>query len=145
MTEPFVGIERRLEKLADCLNKLDPLTEQPETDFRDDPYLRDIVERNLEVSAQCVIDVANRIISLEGAPHPQDYRTAIIRLGELGVIEPEFAEKLAPLAGFRNILVHQYLDIDWSIVYTNLRGLDDLRRFDEAIRSWLVHDRSDFD
>ncbi len=112
--------------------------ERPETDFRDDPYLRDIVERNLEVSAQCVIDIANRIISIEGAPHPPDYRTAIIRLGEVGVIDPEFAEDLAPLAGFRNILVHQYLDIDWSIVYGNLSRLNELRRFDEAIRSWLA-------
>lgn len=127
-----------MEKLADCLNKLEPLAERDESEFRSDPYLRDIVERNLEVSAQAIIDIANRIISLEGAPQPQDYRSAILRLGEIGVIDAEFAEQLAPIAGFRNVLVHQYVDIDWGVVYAHLGRLDELRRFADATREWLA-------
>ena len=50
-------------------------------------------------------------------PEPRDYYEAIVRLGELGVLPPEFAAHLAPLAGFRNILVHEYLEVDWLEVY----------------------------
>ncbi|MFH1951766.1 MAG: HepT-like ribonuclease domain-containing protein [Pseudomonadota bacterium] len=65
------------------------------SDFDGDPYLRDIVERNLEIAAQCCIDISHRIISLEKAQKPRDYYEAIIRMGELGVVPSDFARRLA--------------------------------------------------
>lgn len=106
-------------------------------DFDADVYLRDIVERNLEVAAQCCIDISHRIISMEAAQKPRDYYEAIIRMGELGVLAPDFARRLAPIAGFRNILVHEYLDVDWDEVYDKLQHLDDLARFSQLVRHWL--------
>lgn len=44
---------------------------------------------------------------------------------------------LAPIAGFRNILVHEYLAVDWDEVYENLQQLGDLHQFAEHIREWL--------
>jgi uncharacterized protein YutE (UPF0331/DUF86 family) len=99
--------------------------------------LRDIVERNLEIAAQCCIDISHRIISLEKAQKPQDYYEAIIRMGELAVLPVDFARKLAPIAGFRNILIHEYLSVDWNEVYKHLRDLNDIIRFAELIREWL--------
>ena len=58
-------------------------------------------------------------------------------MSELGVLPPEFARKLAPIAGFRNILVHEYLGLDWNEVYSNLQKTSDLVRFAEYIREWL--------
>jgi uncharacterized protein YutE (UPF0331/DUF86 family) len=96
------------------------------------------VERNLEVAAQCPIDISHRIIALEDARKPVDYYEAILNMGELGVVPADFARHLAPLAGFRNILVHQYLALDWDVVYQALqRRLDDLERFAELVRDWL--------
>lgn len=94
------GIERRLDELNERLRRLDPLKEKPLAEFRRDAYLRDIVERNLEVAAQCSIDIANRIISLEGGSKPRDYYESILRLGELDVLPPEFAERLTPSLRF---------------------------------------------
>ena len=99
--------------------------------------MRDIVERNLEIAAQCCIDISHRIISIERAQKPRDYYEAIIRMGELEVLPFEFARKLAPIAGFRNIMVHEYLSIDWDEVYKQLREVDDLIRFGDLIREWL--------
>jgi uncharacterized protein YutE (UPF0331/DUF86 family) len=110
MTGEFIGIERRLDELSERLARLQPLTEKTRTDFDADPYLRDIVERNLEVGAQCVIDISHRIIALEGARRPADYYEAILTLGELGVLPPEFGRQLAPLSGYRNVLVHEYIE-----------------------------------
>ncbi len=107
------------------------------------PYLRDIVERNLEIAAQCVIDIGHRIIALEQAEKPHDYYEAILRLGQLGVLPHDFARKLAPLAGFRNVLVHEYVGIDWGEVYTNLQQLDNLKRFGELVRYWLSKEGHD--
>ena len=102
-----------------------------------DPYLQDIVERNLEVSAQAVIDIANRIISIEGLENPRDYYEAIIRLGESGILPKDFAQHLAPIAGFRNILVHDYMDINWDEVYNNLLQLNDISHFIDIVKAWM--------
>ena len=48
MTE-FSGIERRLSELNERLTRLRPLQEKSRTAFDEDPYLRDVVERNLEI------------------------------------------------------------------------------------------------
>jgi uncharacterized protein YutE (UPF0331/DUF86 family) len=137
MSAEFAGIERRLDELSERLARLQPLRDKARVEFDGDPYLRDIVERNLEVAAQCCLDICHRIISLEGVRKPVDYYDAILSMGELGVLPPEFARHLAPLAGFRNILVHEYLLVDWDEVYRILHHLEDLERFGELARQWL--------
>jgi uncharacterized protein YutE (UPF0331/DUF86 family) len=95
------------DKLPVILARVQPLRDKSRVEFDMNPYLRDVVERNLEVAAQCCIDVSHRIISLEGARKPTDWYDAIMSMGELGVLSAEFALHLAPLAGFRNVLAHE--------------------------------------
>jgi len=137
MKEEFSGVEKHLDKLSECLGRLEPLKERKLEDFLSNADLRDIAERNLEVAAQCCIDIAGRVISLEQAEKPKDYYEAIIRIGEIGVLPMRFAERFAPIAGFRNILVHNYLEIDWKEVYDNLQKLSDIYEFMEYIKIWL--------
>jgi uncharacterized protein YutE (UPF0331/DUF86 family) len=58
-------------------------------------------------------------------------------MGELGVLPPDFAQHLAPLAGFRNILVHEYLQVEWDEVFQHLQNLEDLRLFVTYVSQWL--------
>ena len=76
------------------------------------PICGDIVERNIEVAAQCCIDISHRIISLAHTHKPTDYYDAILCMGELGILPTDFARHLAPMAGFHNILVHEYISVD---------------------------------
>jgi len=138
MKPEFTGIEKRLDELHERLSRLEPLRNKSRSDFDKDAFLRDIVERNLEIAAQCCIDISNRIISLERAKKPQDYYEAFIRLGELNVLPEEFARNLAPIAGFRNVLVHEYLGVNWDEVYKNLQETDDLARFAALVREWVL-------
>lgn len=64
-------------------------------------------------------------------------------MGELGVVPADFARHLAPLAGFRSILVHEYLTLDWDEVYRALHRLGDLERFAELVRHWLRQRNTD--
>jgi uncharacterized protein YutE (UPF0331/DUF86 family) len=137
MAAEFNGIERRLDELSERLARLEPLKDRPRLDFDEDPYLRDIVERNLEIAAQACIDICHRIIAMEKAPKPADYYEAFLILGELGVLPVDFSKRMAPIAGFRNVLVHEYVAVNWDIVYENLQRLDDLYRFKEFIQLWM--------
>ena len=131
------GIERRLERLNECLLKLEPLKTKTSDEFSSDPYLKDIVERNLEVAAQACIDIANRIISMEQLKKPLDAYGSIEMLGKVGILPQTLADRLAPIAGFRNILVHEYLEIDWNEVLHNLQRMGDLHDFMGHIKTWL--------
>ena len=137
MTAEFRGIERRLDELSERLSRLEPLKSKARVEFEEDAYLRDIVERNLEIAAQSCIDICHRLIAVEKARKPADYYESFLILGELGVLPVEFAQRMAPLAGFRNVLVHEYLGVDWDIVYQHLQRLDELYRFGEYVRGWL--------
>jgi uncharacterized protein YutE (UPF0331/DUF86 family) len=91
---------------------------------------------NLEIAIQCCIDICHRIISLENTRKPADYYVAFLLVGELGS-SPDFARKIAPMAGFRNILIHEYLVLDWDEVYRHLQQLSELEQFADKIRHWL--------
>ncbi len=84
-----------------------------------------------------MLDIGHRIISLENARKPADYYETFVILAELGIITPDFAHLLAPLAGLRNILVHEYLQVDWDLVYQRLNELDTFVQFRGYIQKWL--------
>jgi uncharacterized protein YutE (UPF0331/DUF86 family) len=59
----------------------------------------------------------------------REYRDAIRLLGENGYLQPDLTERLAPLAGLRNVLVHDYLDVDRGRIYSLVQ--DRLGDFEE--------------
>ena len=69
------------------------------------------VERGLQLAAQNCIDIATHVLAAGGRDVP-DYQAAIGELSAIGVLPAEFAEGFKRVAGFRNVLVHGYLDID---------------------------------
>ncbi len=80
--------------------------------------------------------MANRIISIEDAQKPRDYYEAFLILGNIQALPSDFARKMAPVAGFRNILVHEYIGLDWDLVYDHLHRLEDFYEFEEYIKKW---------
>lgn len=99
-----------------------------------------IVERGLQLAAQNVLDIATHLVAGSGLD-AADYASAIDRLADIGVVTPEFAAVLRPLAGFRNVLVHGYLAVDPRIVHDVLNHrVDDLQRFSNDVETWLAKD-----
>jgi len=60
-----------------------------------------------------------------------------MRLPELDVLSGDLARRLAPIAGFRNVLVHGYAGIDWDEVYGNFGRLSELQPFAGRTSSWI--------
>ena len=59
-------------------------------------------------------------------------------LGENKVVPVDLAKKMAPLAGLRNILVHDYLEIDLKRIYEFLRNdLSDFSEFGKYISRYV--------
>lgn len=118
-----------LEELERNLVLLEELSRLEKDDFLANPHHYLLAERCFQLAIQCILDFGYTLASLRQWQRPSDGRDAILMLGRQGVIPLDFAQKIAPMANFRNILVHAYLGINRGLVYQYLRQTEDFRRF----------------
>jgi len=86
------------------------------------------VQHGLQLAIQSVLDIGNHLIAAETPRSVEEYRDIIVAMGEEGMLPMDFANRIADMAGFRNILVHRYLVVDLHRVYDLLQNnLDDFR------------------
>lgn len=80
------------------------------------------------------LSAANHVIASEGYRAPSDYADAFRSLREAGVLDVGLAARLEAMARFRNLLVHQYAEVDDLRVHEFLRqDLADLDAYVGAI------------
>ncbi len=128
----------KLEKLQEYVKILNSYKKSSIQDINEDFTLRGAVERYLEVSLECVLDIGEMVISKEGFRKPETYKEVIVILGEAGIFPIEFAERFAEAAKFRNILVHMYAEVDVGMVYDVLQNnLGDFDEFAKYIAAYL--------
>jgi uncharacterized protein YutE (UPF0331/DUF86 family) len=118
-----------LEELERNLVLLEELAAISKTEFLSQPKHYLLAERCFQLSIQCVLDTSLTLCSLKGWHRPEDSRDAILSLGRQQVVPMEFAIRIAPMANFRNILVHAYLGINRELVYRYLSHTGDFREF----------------
>ena len=124
---------RRLDALEGYLGRLRSLGEAAEPEYLAEPGIHDLAARYLHLAAEAAIDLANHWIADRGLRTPESNRDAFTVLEEAGEIRTALAERMRGWAGFRNVLVHEYINIDHRIAYAAIRDeLDDL----EAFRNW---------
>jgi uncharacterized protein YutE (UPF0331/DUF86 family) len=98
--------------------------------IRDDDVALPAAKYRLVVAIEAMIDVAEHVIASEGLRPATSFADSFRSLAEGGWIDTELAGLLADAARFRNVLVHQYTDVDDDRVVEILRTrLDDLDRF----------------
>jgi len=131
-------VSAKLERLREYVGYLRGYQRHELEDLERDHTLRAAVERYLHLSAECVIDIAEIMIAELGLRKPEEYRESIDILGEAGIIPDEFAYHFAPIAGFRNILVHEYARVDLAEVHRHLqKDLADFEEFAKHIIQYL--------
>lgn len=96
------------------------------------------LERGLLAAANLVIDVANHIAAGHFATHPATYEDGLGLLAARGVVGEETYGGLRGLGGFRNVLAHEYLDIDLDeVIRWRDRILDLLPGWIGEIAAWM--------
>jgi len=105
-----------------------------------DQQLRWAVERGLQVAAEALFDVGAHVLTAAFQEAVDEYREVPRRLHARGVLSASVAERLKGLAGFRNVLVHDYTDIDLARVRAALDRLDDFDAFVADVERWLQAD-----
>ena len=121
---------RRLEALDDYVRRLRRLGRTSESDYVSNPNVHDLAARYLHLAAEAAIDVANHWIAAAGLRTPESNRDSFVVLEQAGEIDPALSKRLQGWAGFRNVLVHDYLTLDHRIAYRTIHhDLGDLDAF----------------
>lgn len=94
-----------------------------------DENLQAIVERRLQLSIQACMDIASYLIAQLGLQSPEEPENVFVVLGRERILSFALAGRMVAMVRFRNILVHDYLDIDSEIVYTHL--VDEINDFEQ--------------
>jgi uncharacterized protein YutE (UPF0331/DUF86 family) len=79
-------------------------------------------ERHFQVAIQAAIDIGQYLLSNLMIKQPADYADTFVKLGEAGVVPPDFASRLVDMARFRNVLVRLYLEVDARKVYQYIQN-----------------------
>jgi uncharacterized protein YutE (UPF0331/DUF86 family) len=137
------AVEVRLLRLEAVISELTRLAGTDPDRLRENLSEMWGVERGLQLGAEILLDIGNHILVAHYGVSSQEYRDIFRRLAERRIISQSLAERLSGLPGFRNILVHDYLDLDTERVLENLRRAPrDFSEFAHEIRGWLGASRS---
>jgi len=131
-------IRRKLSRLNMYLDKLKPIVEHTLEEYLSDFYLKASAERLIQLIVDCASDINNHVVVEMGQRPPEDYASSFIRASEAGMLTAELANRLKGSGGMRNILVHEYMDIDDEKVYTALPiALSDFKEYIRQVDDFL--------
>lgn len=119
-------VRRKLAVIVENLNALAPIGKMSGEEYLQDIYMRKAAERLLQELIEAAIDINTHIIVQTGHAAPDDYYESFIAAGKLMIISASLAEKLAPSAGLRNRLVHEYDLLEHSLVLDAVKMAEEL-------------------
>jgi uncharacterized protein YutE (UPF0331/DUF86 family) len=132
VTDPEL-VEKKLAVIETCVRELRTLA-RPAA-IRADVRERRFVEHTLQIAIQAALDAASHIVSDERLGEPETNRALFDLLARSGRLPVALAATLRDMAGFRNVIVHGYQDVDLGVVEDVLANhLDDLLAFVAALR-----------
>jgi uncharacterized protein YutE (UPF0331/DUF86 family) len=126
-------VESKLRFLEQTLADLETWPLGDLADFARNSLLRRAVERALQLAAESMIDVAERILAARRLAPADTAAQNLQRLQEIGVLKD--AERYAEMVRFRNFIVHRYEQIEPQLVYSLAKNkLGCFRDFVDEIR-----------
>lgn len=84
--------------------------------FRENSLRQDAISANLQRIADLCIDLANHIIKNKKLGLPTSASESFKILADRQIIDQQLSAKLMGMVGFRNILVHQYQQINLDLM-----------------------------
>ncbi|MBU1166901.1 DUF86 domain-containing protein [Patescibacteria group bacterium] len=123
-------VENKLSSVQKYLKILERYQDYSQQEIETDIDLRGSVERYLYLAVQSTIDLAESIVASKDFRKPTTMSESFLILEEEKIIDSEMAETMIKMTGFRNIVAHDYEDLDYKIVYNALhKGLNDIKKF----------------
>jgi len=130
-------VRRLLQRLADDLAWLAERRAGDRIALRADADRLAALKYRFITAIEGIVNVAQHLCASEGWGPPASNADAMRVLGRHDVIGAELAEVLARAVGFRNVLVHGYVEVDDDLVVAQLDHVGALDAFVGAVSQWM--------
>ncbi len=133
-------IRRKIKLIQEDLSELDHLAHYSFDEIFKDHIKYLAAERLLEKIIMRAIDINQHMIAELGRGDEQvrSYEDTFYILSQLGIYGEEFAKQIAPSAGLRNRLVHEYNNTRQDIIYKSLNeALTQYVRYCDSILKFI--------
>ena len=127
-------LERKLYQIEKSLHKIKVYKSLTYDDFISHPVARDVVEYNLFIIINCMVDVVNHIVADDGLGEIDMLSDGFRILIDNGYWTKQQADIYIKMVAFRNMIAHQYTDVDARVVYNILQEkLEDISKFMQQV------------
>ena len=118
---------RNLQKYLDDLGELLP-EEEEFLSHKGHHYTVSMLMLNI---ATCCIDIGSEIISLKQLAVPATYKDVFRTLEKEGIISASLSRKMKELVGLRNILAHEYGEVNLELLHEKATETDCIEEYIE--------------
>jgi uncharacterized protein YutE (UPF0331/DUF86 family) len=123
-------IENKISATQKYLKILERYKKYTVKEIEEDLDIRGAFERYIYLAIQSTIDLAETVISYKNLRKPSTMSEAFYILNEEGIISSDSKTKMSKMVGFRNLIAHDYDEINYEIAYSILQeGLNDIYEF----------------
>jgi uncharacterized protein YutE (UPF0331/DUF86 family) len=119
-------ILRKLLKIKKYIQELKTFSNITFEEYKRDFIKKRAVERLILLLVEVATDINSYVIVEIGKNPPTDYYDSFIKAIEIDLISKQLGERLAPSAGLRNRLVHEYDEIKDDIVHSSINDAIEL-------------------
>ncbi|RLE57227.1 MAG: hypothetical protein DRJ40_02630 [Thermoprotei archaeon] len=127
-------VKKRMDYAFKATEILNEILTKPLEEITSSTILKLAFERLVHTIVESILDTARHIVSVKGWGPAETYRDYIEILHKQGIISPELAQELYKFITWRNILVHRYIEINYSKLYEDSKKLTTIvREFEKQI------------
>lgn len=131
-------IENKISAVKKYLGYLEFFKKYSQKEIEENLLVKGAVERYLYLATQATIDLAEAFLAFKNFRKPTTLREPFYILNEENIISVELSEKLSDMAGFRNIVAHDYEKMDYAIIVDIVQNkLKDIQDFIEVIEGQI--------
>ena len=133
-------IRRKIKLIQEDLSELDNLAHYSFDEISKDHIRVLAVERLLEKIIMRAIDINQHVIAElgKGDERVRGYEDTFYILSQFGIYGEEFAKQIAPSAGLRNRLVHEYNNTRQDIIYKSVsEAIEHYVRYCDSILKFI--------
>jgi uncharacterized protein YutE (UPF0331/DUF86 family) len=105
-------VHERLRVIRELLDDLDGIGNLSAANLTTNRVQRHAVERIITQVVDLAVAINSHIAAVELSRGPATYRSSFEEAARAGALPADLADRLAPGAGLRNVLTHEYVAID---------------------------------
>lgn len=125
-------IKTKIRSIQEYILEIEPILSLPKDQIISNFEKLRTLERNFQLIVDAMLDINIHFIRELELGSPDDLKSTFVILAEGKILPFDFAQKISPVVGLRNILVHGYEKVDRDLFVDSFQK--NKQDFDEYLR-----------